>query len=55
MLSQVRFLGRYLESEQLCVLLLGIDVIVLVVMEILDESVLPVLLDSFHEVFLNVI
>jgi hypothetical protein len=44
-----------LESEELCILLLGIYVIVLVVMEILDEGVLPVLLDGFHEVFLNVV
>jgi hypothetical protein len=54
-LGQLHFLGWDLESEELCILLLGIYVIVLVVMEILDEGVLPVLLDCFHEVFLNVV
>jgi hypothetical protein len=54
-LGQVHFLGWDLESEELCVLLLGIDVIVLVVVEILNESVLSVLLDGFHKVFLNVV
>ena len=44
-----------MKSKELSILLLRIDVIVLVVMEILDEGVLPVLLDGFHEIFLNVV
>ena len=44
-----------MESKELGILLLGIDVIVLVVLEILDEGVLPVLLDGFHKVLLNIV
>ena len=44
-----------MKSKELSILLLRIDVIVLVVMEILDEGVLSVLLNGFHEVFLDIV